>query len=139
MTAPTVHEVKTLLTETLRNRGARPSGLSFSVEPMSPAEVTQIEVRSFGDGELPPSQTVGFRVRFSMHRSTREASEQAMPQIRQALLSLGDQQILEGRATYDGIGQESELDERPKPGVFSWSVPVFLEVEGNGVRMGSSE
>jgi hypothetical protein len=124
-TARSPEEFKVWLTEALRRRGAWLPGLSITVAPMSKEEVPQTG-RAWG-GNV-PAPAIGFRISFAMHRSTRELSEAALHQLRAALqIALANEWILEGRLILEGIGEHDEL--REEAGVFSWTVPVFLEVE----------
>jgi hypothetical protein len=128
---PTPEEFKAWLTERLRGHHGWPSGLSLSVEQMPADQVPKMEVRWVGDGPgMSPSESIGLRLRFAMHRSTRELTQRAMPQVRQSLQDVlaPPSFILEGRADLELVGQESELEEEPERRVFSWSVPVILEV-----------
>ena len=94
-------------------------------------EVPQMEVRWVGDGPgVPPFQSIGLRLRFAMHRSTRELTERAIPHVRQSLQDAlaPPSFILKGRADLELVGRESELEEERERRLFSWSVPVILEV-----------
>ena len=128
----TAEELRADLSAALRVRGAWPAGLVLRVDEMPPEEVEQLETRPLpGQEPLSPTRTIGFRLNCILHRTTREVATQTTEQLRYAIgAALHDEATTRWQAMFEGTDEPDQPEEnRERPGSFSWSQNVYLEIE----------
>ena len=131
LTAPTADELKSWLSEGLRQSDDWRSGISINVVKLAPSEVPELAVRYVGDGSAPPkTETIGFTVRLTAHRMSRgDAVERLRDAYARIASTLDNAMILPAAAEYEGVGELAKVNEDADRNVFSASFAVYLGVE----------